>query len=56
MCLPGIFGQPAPMIGGKADKTHDWIDTWKSMEELYKKYPEKLKAIGKSLVYLYLSE
>ncbi|KLO14393.1 Aldo/keto reductase [Schizopora paradoxa] len=39
---------PAPMIGGKADKTHDWIDTWKSMEELYKKYPEKLKAIGVS--------
>ena len=34
---------------GKADKSHDWIDTWKSMEALYKKYPEKLKAIGQSI-------
>ncbi len=41
--------QPAPMIGGKADKTHDWVDTWKSMEALYKKYPEKVKAIGKAV-------
>jgi len=39
---------PAPMKGGKADKSHDWLDTWKSMEEVYKKYPEKLKAIGVS--------
>ena len=34
------------MSNGKADKSHDWLDTWKSMEELYKKYPDKLKAIG----------
>ncbi len=44
-----FLGQPAPMIGGKADKTHDWVDTWKSMEALYKKYPEKVKAIGKAV-------
>lgn len=33
---------------GKADKGHDWLNTWKAMEELYIAYPEKLKAIGKS--------
>lgn len=32
---------------GKADKGHDWLDTWKAMEDLYLAYPEKLKAIGK---------
>ncbi len=26
----------------------NWLDTWKKMEELYKKYPEKIKAIGVS--------
>ncbi|KAJ7126047.1 Aldo keto reductase [Mycena epipterygia] len=42
---------PAPMTKGKpalADKTHDWLDTWKSMEKLYKAHPDKLKAIGVS--------
>jgi len=39
---------PAPMKDGKADKTRDWIDTWKKMEELFQKYPDKLKAIGVS--------
>lgn len=33
-----------------ADKTHDWLDTWKSMEKLYKAHPDKLKAIGVSNV------
>ncbi|KAJ6473592.1 Aldo keto reductase [Mycena vitilis] len=32
---------PAPMTKGepgtrKADKTHDWLDTWKAMEKIYK--------------------
>jgi glycerol 2-dehydrogenase (NADP+) len=31
---------------GKADKSHDWIDTWRSMEELYRDHPDKIKAIG----------
>ncbi|KAJ7167313.1 Aldo keto reductase [Mycena crocata] len=42
---------PAPMTKekpAKADKTHDWLDTWKSMEKLYKAHPDKLKAIGVS--------
>ncbi|KAJ6612644.1 Aldo keto reductase [Mycena sp. CBHHK59/15] len=40
---------PAPMTKEmKADKTHDWLDTWKSMEKLYKAHPDKLKAIGVS--------
>lgn len=39
---------PAPMTrDGKADKGHDWLDTWKAMEDLYVAYPDKLKAIGK---------
>lgn len=39
---------PAPMTrDGKADKGHDWLDTWKAMEDLHLAYPEKLKAIGK---------
>jgi glycerol 2-dehydrogenase (NADP+) len=28
------------------DKTHDWLDTWKTMEKLYEAHPDKLKAIG----------
>ncbi|KAF8918656.1 NADP-dependent oxidoreductase domain-containing protein [Mucidula mucida] len=40
---------PAPMLNGStADFTVNWLDTWKKMEELYKKYPEKIKAIGVS--------
>ncbi|KAF8190372.1 NADP-dependent oxidoreductase domain-containing protein [Mycena galopus ATCC 62051] len=42
---------PAPMTKGQpplADKTHKWIDTWKSMKSLYKAHPEKIKAIGVS--------
>lgn len=41
---------PAPMtpdLSG-ADKTHDWLTTWKSMEAVYEKCPEKVKAIGTS--------
>jgi hypothetical protein len=29
-----------------ADKSQHWIDTWRSMEELYRDHPDKLKAIG----------
>ncbi|KAG1902123.1 NADP-dependent oxidoreductase domain-containing protein [Suillus fuscotomentosus] len=40
---------PAPMTkDGQADKGHDWLDTWKAMEDLYLAHPEKLKAIGVS--------
>lgn len=28
------------------DRSINWIDTWKKMEEVYKKNPEKVKAIG----------
>jgi len=42
---------PAPMTKDwKADKSHDWIDTWKAMEEVYKAHPDKVKAIGVSNV------
>lgn len=44
---PGLMHWPAPMTqDGKADKGHDWLDTWKAMEDLYNTYPDKLKAIG----------
>ncbi|KAJ7240457.1 Aldo keto reductase [Mycena rebaudengoi] len=40
---------PAPMTPDmEADHSHDWLDTWKSMEKLYKAHPDKLKAIGVS--------
>ncbi|KZT25670.1 Aldo/keto reductase [Neolentinus lepideus HHB14362 ss-1] len=40
---------PAPMTkGGKADKEHDWLTTWKDMEKLFLENPDKLKAIGVS--------
>ncbi|KAH7928628.1 Aldo/keto reductase [Leucogyrophana mollusca] len=40
---------PAPMTkDGKADKAYDWLDTWKSMEDVYLAHPEKVKAIGVS--------
>ncbi|KIM71907.1 hypothetical protein PILCRDRAFT_313802 [Piloderma croceum F 1598] len=43
---------PAPMTkdGKSADKSHNWIDTWRSMEELYRDNPDKVKAIGVSNV------
>jgi glycerol 2-dehydrogenase (NADP+) len=47
----GLMHWPAPMTKDRpalADKTHDWLDTWKSMEALYKAHPDKLKAIGVS--------
>ncbi|KAJ7640856.1 NADP-dependent oxidoreductase domain-containing protein [Mycena polygramma] len=45
---------PAPMTKGepgtrKADKTHDWLDTWKSMEKIYKdglEDPKKRKVLA----------
>jgi len=39
---------PAPMKNGGADASVDWLDTWKTMEKLYKAHPDKLKAIGVS--------
>ncbi|KAI0045014.1 Aldo/keto reductase [Auriscalpium vulgare] len=40
---------PAPMTkDGKADKSINWIDTWKEMEKVYKAHPEKVRAIGVS--------
>jgi glycerol 2-dehydrogenase (NADP+) len=40
---------PAPMFNNTdADRSHDWLDTWKTMEELYLAHPDKIKAIGVS--------
>jgi len=39
---------PAPMKNGKADKSIDWLDTWKKMEAIYESNPDKVKAIGVS--------
>jgi len=42
---------PAPMTKEfKADKSLDWLDTWKTMEKLYEAHPDKIKAIGVSNV------
>ncbi|KAA1472476.1 Aldo/keto reductase [Dentipellis sp. KUC8613] len=42
---------PAPMTeDGKADKSVNWLDTWKEMEKVYKENPDKVKAIGVSNV------
>lgn len=47
--LVGLMHWPAPMKKkGGADKEWDWRDTWKSMENLFKAHPDKLKAIGVS--------
>lgn len=38
---------PAPMTNDwKADKSLNWLDTWKEIETVYRKHPEKIKAIG----------
>ncbi|GJJ15185.1 hypothetical protein Clacol_009461 [Clathrus columnatus] len=44
---------PAPMNPGHkgANKSLDWLDTWKKMEEIYQAHPELIKAIGVSNVY-----
>ncbi|KAH9067596.1 NADP-dependent oxidoreductase domain-containing protein [Lactarius vividus] len=49
---------PAPMTSDwKADKTRNWIDTWKELEKVYLAHPEKVKAIGVSNVSVaYLKE
>lgn len=39
---------PAPMKDGKADRGHDWRDTWRAMEKVFREHPEKVKAIGVS--------
>jgi len=42
---------PAPMTKDwKADKTGNWLDTWRSMEKVYREHPNKVKAIGVSNV------
>lgn len=42
---------PAPMTSDwKADKSLNWIDTWKELERVYLAHPEKVKAIGVSNV------
>ncbi|KAH0826613.1 NADP-dependent oxidoreductase domain-containing protein [Lanmaoa asiatica] len=47
----GLMHWPAPMTrdsSGKLtpDRSHDWLDTWKSMEDVYFANRDKLKAIG----------
>jgi glycerol 2-dehydrogenase (NADP+) len=43
---------PAPMTSDwKADKSLNWLDTWKAMEKVYQAHPEKVKAIGARLHY-----
>ncbi|KAJ7064908.1 Aldo keto reductase [Mycena amicta] len=42
---------PAPMTKDTpavADFSVDWLDTWRSMERIYKAHPEKVRAIGVS--------
>jgi len=41
---------PAPMTADLkgADKSLDWVDTYKKMEQIYQTHPEKVKAIGLS--------
>ena len=34
-----------------ADRSINWLDTWKKMEEVYKKHPEKVKAIGALIIH-----
>jgi glycerol 2-dehydrogenase (NADP+) len=41
---------PAPMTNEwKADKSLNWLDTWREIENVYRKHPEKVKAIGMHL-------
>jgi glycerol 2-dehydrogenase (NADP+) len=43
---------PAPMTKDwKADKSLNWIDTWKEIETIYRAHPEKIKAIGVHLTH-----
>lgn len=41
---------PAPMVQDLSgpDRSIEWLDTWKTMEKIYKAHPEKVKAIGVS--------
>ncbi|KAH9976207.1 Aldo/keto reductase [Lactifluus volemus] len=42
---------PAPMTKDwKADKSLNWIDTWKEMERIHRAHPDKVRAIGVSNV------
>lgn len=38
------------MKDGKADKSIDWLDVWKKMEDVIKAHPDKVKAIGAFLM------
>ena len=52
--ITGLMHWPAPAnADGSADKSWNWLDTWKSMEEIYKQHPDKVKAIGVSNVLIY---
>jgi len=40
---------PAPMTDAEdPDRSVDWLDTWKTMADVYKKHPDKVRAIGVS--------
>jgi len=42
---------PAPMTKDwKADKSQNWLETWRKIEKVYRDHPEKIKAIGVSNV------
>jgi glycerol 2-dehydrogenase (NADP+) len=42
---------PAPMTKDwKADKSLNWLDTWRGIEKVYREHPEKVRAIGVSNV------
>jgi hypothetical protein len=40
----------------KADKSLNWLDTWREIENVYRKHPEKIKAIGMHLGSKYLAQ
>jgi glycerol 2-dehydrogenase (NADP+) len=33
----------------KADKSQNWLETWRKIEKVYRDHPEKLNAIGAHL-------
>jgi len=41
---------PAPMTKDwNADKSGNWLDTWRLIEKVYREHPNKVKAIGAHL-------
>ncbi|KAF8521007.1 NADP-dependent oxidoreductase domain-containing protein [Gautieria morchelliformis] len=45
-------GTLCDIIAEGPDKSIDWLDTWKKMEEIYKAHPDKVRAIGVSNFYV----